>query len=209
MEKLNLTKKYKSYFSATLNPKLVEIEKATFLSISGSGDPSSADFGENISALYATAYSIKFACKALKKDFTVSKLEALWWFDEAMFGHYSITEAPQKIPRSEWQYRLLIRLPDYVTTSMITDAIHIMVSKKQLIRAQKIERYEMTEGECIQILHVGPFEKEPLTLELIHEFSVSKGLVKNGHHHEIYLSDFRKTPPEKLKTILREPVKSE
>lgn len=208
MEKLDLSKKYKSYFSATSNPKLIEIEKAVFLSIVGKGDPSNDDFEENISALYSTVYAIKFACKALKQDFVVSKLEGLWWFDEAAFGQQSITEAPKKIPRSEWHYRLLIRLPDYVTTTMVNAAIHTVVSKKQLTRAQKIERYEMTEGKCVQVLHVGPFETEPLTLKRIHEFTSSEGLIKNGHHHEIYLSDFRKTSPDKLKTILREPVKS-
>lgn len=207
MEKLDLTKKHKAYFTAKPNPHFIEIEPARFLSITGKGDPSGKEFTERIQALYATVYAIKFHYKAEDKDFTVSKLQCQWWFDENKFGNPSMAEAPTRIPRSEWEYRQLIRLPDYVTKENVEQAKQRTVSKKQIMLADNIEFFEMTEGKCVQILHVGPFANEPETLQRMSEWMKEKNLAKNGLHHEIYLSDFRKTVPSKLKTILREPVK--
>jgi hypothetical protein len=206
MEKLDLTKKYKSYYTAKDKPELVTIEPANFLSITGKGDPSEKRYSEKLAALYATAYTLKFAFKAIGKDFVVAKLEGLWSFDEREFGNPSISEAPLKVPRSEWNYRMMIRLPDYVTIDQINSAIDTVIQKKDLPFLNDIEYHSMNEGLVIQMLHVGPFNQEPLTLKKILGFVVDKGLKKNGLHHEIYLSDFNKTRPEKLKTILREPV---
>ena len=150
---------------------------------------------------------MKFICKALKKDFTVSKLEGLWRFDEEKFGKFSITETPGKVNRTEWEYRLLIRMPEFVTNEMTDNAIKTVMTKKKIQKVENIKLYSMKEGKCVQMLHIGPFDTEPQTLKQMDEFMQSKKLGKNGIHHEIYLSDFRKTSPEKLKTILREPVK--
>ncbi|WP_316635600.1 GyrI-like domain-containing protein [uncultured Flavobacterium sp.] len=207
MDKLDLTKTDKVYYTATTKPQLIHIEKAHYLSIVGKGDPSESAFSDNIQALYATAYAIKFIFKASNNDFVVPKLEGLWSFDEEKYSNISMDEAPSKIPRSEWNYRLMIRMPDFVTKEQVETAIDIVTTKKQIKLASKIEFYEMTEGKVIQILHVGPFDNEPETLKLIQAFSKENNLQKNGTHHEIYLSDFRKTSPDKLKTILREPVK--
>lgn len=206
MEKLDLTKKYKHYYTARTKPEVVDIEPAQYLSITGKGDPSDLPFADNIQALYATAYAVKFIYKGLDQDFTVPKLEGLWWFDTRRFGASSIAEAPKHIPRSEWEYRLLIRMPDYVTRQAVQKGIETVIIKKQLSLADKIELYEMTEGKCVQMLHLGPFATEPETLEQMHAFIQSQKFAKNGLHHEIYLSDFNKTAPDKLKTILREPV---
>jgi hypothetical protein len=206
MNKLDLTKTDKVYYTAKTKPQIIHIEKAHYLSIVGKGDPSDEAFANNIQALYPTAYAIKFMCKALSNDFVVPKLEALWSFDEEKYNNVSIDEAPLKIPRSEWNYRIMIRMPDFVTKEQVETAIAIAI-KKQIKLASTIEFYEMTEGKVIQILHIGPFANEPETLKQIQEFSKENNLQKNGMHHEIYLSDFRKTPPEKLRTILREPVK--
>lgn len=208
MEKLDLAKLHKTYFTAKTAPEIVDIETARFLSILGKGDPSSEAFLADIQALYPVAYAIKFACKTLGKDFTVSKLEGLWWFDEQRFGGLSAAEAPQKVPRSEWEYRLLVRLPDFVDEKMVETAVETALSKKKSERAAAVHFFEMTEGKCVQMMHLGPYDSEPVSLQKIIDFCHSQGLAKNGLHHEIYLSDFRKTEPEKLKTILREPVKS-
>ena len=101
----------------------------------------------------------------------------------------------------------MIRMPDFVTNKQTEEAIIIAANKKQIDLAKSIEFYEMTEGKVVQILHIWPFEDEPQTLKKIQEFSIENNLQQNGLHHEIYLSDFRKTAPEKLKTLLREPVK--
>lgn len=207
MEKLDLTKKYKSYYTAKTNPELVHIEAAHFISISGKGDPSGKQFAERIEALYTTAYALKFSCKTLGKDFVVSKLEGLWWFDEEKYAGKTIETAPTDVPRSEWEYRLLIRLPDFVTAQQLEEAKKSVAAKKALTLVDEVTLYPMNEGSCIQILHIGPFSTEPESLQKMAAFSKVNHLERNGLHHEIYLSDFRKTAPEKLKTILREPVK--
>lgn len=206
MEKLDLTKKYKAYYTAKSTPEFVEVEEVNYLAIKGVGDPSQQEFTNKVQTLYAVAYTIKFVFKMRKKDFVVPKLEGLWWFDEEKYGGVSISEAPKIIKREEWQYRLLIRLPDFAEEADVTNASEEVGQKKKLTMASSVEFYKMREGKSIQILHVGSFDKEPETLRQLEAFIHSKNLKKNGVHHEIYLSDFRKTPPEKLKTILREPV---
>ncbi|MCD2423666.1 GyrI-like domain-containing protein [Niabella pedocola] len=207
MEKLDLTKQYRHYFTAKPEPALVTIEAAQFLSVTGKGDPSGTSFKKHIEALYSTAYTLKFACKARNKDFVVSKLEGLWWFDESRFRVQTAAEASLKVPRSEWEYRLLIRLPDFITKKEVQESQEAVLLKKQLIEVQFLELFSMEEGLCVQLLHQGPFATEPESLEKITAFMQEKNLSRNGVHHEIYLSDFNKTAPEKLKTILREPVK--
>ena len=207
MEKLDLTKQHKAYYSAKKQPQLIEIEAAQFLSVTGKGDPSEKPYMDKIQALYATAYTIKFLNKAADKDFVVAKLEGLWEFDEEKYPNLSITEAPAKVPRSEWKYRMLIRMPEYVTQEQVNASIRQVIERKQIHLAADIELYNMKEGKVVQMLHTGPFANEPETLSQMYEFIKAKGLQRNGLHHEIYLSDFNKTPAEKLKTILREPVK--
>lgn len=207
MEKLNLSKQYKAYYTATTKPALVEIGAAKYLSIVGKGDPSGTEYANTLQALYATAYGVKFWYKAQKQDFVVAKLEGLWWFDEIQYKDIAMADSPTQIPRSEWHYRMLIRMPEYVTAAIIQQIINEVATKKQLILAKQVELYEMEEGKCVQMLHVGPFDKEPESLKQIMQFCETHQLQRNGLHHEIYLSDFRTTAPGKLKSILREPVK--
>ena len=207
MAKLDLTKQHKAYFNAKNKPELLTIENAQFLSITGKGDPSEKEYADKIQALYTTAYAVKFICKALDKDFVVAKLQGQWSFDENKHKNLSMEEAPLKVPRSEWNYRMMLRMPNFVTKEQLKTAIETVVSKKKNQLATDVEFYEMEEGKVVQMLHVGPFSNEPETLKQIQKFMMVHQLKKNGLHHEIYLSDFRKTEPNKLKTILREPVK--
>ncbi len=207
MKKLDLTKEYKKYYTASVKPEFAEFGTLNYISISGNGDPSDELFSKNIEALYSVAYTIKFAFKAMDKDFVASKLEGLWWFDEDRYKHIPMMDAPIKIPRSEWEYRLLIRMPDFVNQSSVAKAKAAVVEKKAIQKANEIIYFEMNEGKVIQVLHIGPFDKEPESLQKLFDFSAKNNLKQNGLHHEIYLSDFRKTEPAKLKTILREPVK--
>jgi hypothetical protein len=207
MQKTDLTKLHRSYYTAKTKPELLEIEEANYLSLTGKGDPSSPQYAEALQALYATAYTLKFMYKAEGKDFTVAKLEGLWWFDEEKYKSFGISDAPKNIPRSEWEYRMLIRLPGFVAKTAVKEAATQVVAKKDIQLAGQVEFFTMKEGKVVQMLHVGPFDTEPETLEKIQEFIIANNLKRNGLHHEIYLSDFRKTAPEKLKTILREPVK--
>ena len=205
MEKVDLTKINKNYFSSNSIPKIVELGEYNYLSISGKGDPSSQMFSEDIQAMFSLAYAIKFASKP--KDFVVSKFEGLWSFDEKKYSKVTISDAPKLIPRSEWEYQLLIMLPDFITKEIVEQQKKVVFAKKGIEKVREIEFLKMQEGKCVQILHVGLFDTEPESLLKIQEFCLKNNLGKNGLHHEIYLSDFRKTAPEKLKTILREPIK--
>jgi len=201
---MDLTKVYHSYYKAKQVVEQVAIEKAGYISITGKGDPSGPAFAGKIEALYSVAYTIKFICKANKHDFVVPKLEGLWWFEGSKL--ISMAAAPLLIPRSEWQYRLMLRMPEFVTADMIASAIRNASQKKQLPTITEVTPFTLPAHESIQILHVGPFEQEPDSLIKLDEFMKQHNLRHAGDHHEIYLSDFRKTPAEKLKTILREPV---
>jgi len=207
MEKVDLTKTRRAFFTAGNKPALVELPAVQYLSITGKGDPSGPDYAQNISALFSTTYTLKFALKAKELDFAVAKLEGQWWFNEQQYGGVSMSDAPKLIPRSEWEYRMLIMMPDFVTETALQAAIESVVAKKQLETAKNVRLITLEEGKCVQIMHNGPFDREPETLLLVKDFCEANGLLKNGHHHEVYLSDFNKTAPEKLKTILREPVR--
>jgi hypothetical protein len=206
MEKLDLTKRYKSYYTAKAVPEVLDIEAASYVSIAGLGDPSGPLYAEHIQALYAVAYALKFHCKELGKDFIVSKLEGLWDFDEVRYGLIPMHEAPLKIPRGEWRYRLLIRLPEFVKVVDIEHAKLKLKLKKDFQHLQDVVPFDLPARKVVQMLHVGPFDREPETLAIMKDFIDSHNFGKAGLHHEIYLTDYRKMPPEKLRTILREPI---
>lgn len=200
MNKLDLTKLFKQYYTATAIPELVTIEKGLFVTITGKGDPNGAAFGEATAALYAVAYGIKFSSKQKDRDFTVSKLEGFWWVDDNSVD-------PLTVPRDQWHYELAIRLPDDVTRQQFSEAVISAEKKKKSVFIREVDFKHFEEGLCIQLLHTGPFSEEPISLKKMEDFMHQQGLQMNGRHHEIYLSDYRKVAPEKLKTILRHPVK--
>ncbi|RQO30630.1 hypothetical protein DBR32_07805 [Taibaiella sp. KBW10] len=206
MEKLDLSKEYKPYYTAKTQPEIKTFEKVFYLSIPGQGDPSSAAFAADIQALYTTAYALKFKYKAEGRDYVVAKLEGLWWYDEEQYPNLSIKDTAI-VPRSEWRYRLLLRLPDYVDGAFVEQMKHGLAAEKANPRIIDVAYFTLTEGKCVQMMHIGPFDKEPEILAIMKGFMDAENLGRNGLHHEIYLSDFRKTAPEKLKTILREPVR--
>lgn len=204
--KTDLLKTNKNWYKAAAKAEIVHFDSANYLAIEGKGDPSGDEYALNLQALYSTAYALKFLYKSKNADFVVAKLEGQWWFDTEKFGKFSMEEAPVKIPRSEWNYRSLIRLPEYVSENDIVEIREKVKQKKQLEEISKVHFYQLPESYFVQILHVGPFANEPESLLKLKEFMDGKNFKQNGFHHEIYLSDFRKTAPEKLKTILREPV---
>ena len=208
MEKLDLAKKYRAYYTAKLHPELATIEAVTYLSIPGQGDPSSEGFAEKIEALYTVAYGVKFLSKANHRDFVVPKLEGLWWFDEDAFGGVSMADAPLKIPRHLWYYRLLIRMPDFITPTLVTEASAKAFQKRKAVTIKEVGLHDMKQRTVVQMLHTGAFSREPETLERMQMFIMDHKLTKAGLHQEVYLSDFRKTAEAKLRTILREPVET-
>lgn len=208
MQKLDFTKQYKSYYSAIAEPQILEIEPVRYISIPGKGDPSGREFAEKLQALYPVAYSLKFGSKAIGQDFVVPKLEAMWSFDEDKYRGISMEEAPIKIPRSEWEYRLLLRLPDFADDIRFELAKQNLMLKKNISHVQEVELFVLPARKVVQMLHIGPFDQEFETLSVLKHFMDANGFGRGGQHHEIYLSDFRKTAPGRLKTILREPVTS-
>jgi hypothetical protein len=205
--KTDLTKLYKSYYTAKSQPELIRVEDAAYISICGKGDPSGEEFAQKTQALFSVAYKMKFAAKERGNDFTVAKLEGLWSFDEKKYAAVSMSEAPVKVPRSEWDYRMLIRMPEFISRKHLEHAAGGVLKKKGALPVKEVQWYEMPAHDCVQILHVGPFDTEVRSLLLIKDFTDINGLRKAGLHHEIYLSDYRRTAPAKLRTILREPVK--
>jgi len=198
---LDLTKEYKIYYTAKTTPEIVEIEEGKFLTIEGKGAPGSEEFQAKVGALYSLAYGIKMLMKKEGKDFTVAKLEGLWWVDLDKPWH--------EVPREEWRWKLLIRQPEFVTSEIVEKARQEVVKKKKLELVNEAKFEKIKEGKCVQILHIGPYSTEPESIAKMRKLMEEKNLVPNGLHHEIYLvmAYPRKVPDEKLKTILRQPVR--
>lgn len=201
MEKLDLKKTRKALFTAPHNRFVaIDVPPASYLMVDGHGDPNTVPaYKQAIESLYATAYTIKFSCKAHGKDFVVAPLEGLW----------SARDPESFIARrkDEWDWTMMIMLPDYVDDATFqAAAIKARNKLGALAESLRFERWE--EGHCLQALHVGSYDDEgPLLATLHGEVMPAGGYDFAGRHHEIYLSDPRKTPPEKLKTLLRQPVR--
>ena len=203
-EKLELKKeRIDLYRPSTKGPVLIEVPEMAFLMIDGAGNPNThPDYQAAVEALYGTAYTIKFACKkALGRDFVVMPLEGLWWgmpLDKAVF-----TEAD----KDQFQWTMMIRQPDFVTPEMVTEAASEAARKKDLPALPKL-RFELyAEGMAVQSMHIGPYDAEGPLIRQMHQFALDSGYHLHGKHHEIYLGDPRRTAPEKLKTVLRQPVR--
>lgn len=199
MAKVDLVKEYKSYYWAGKKPEVVEFGEAKYLTIEGKGEPAGEVFVSKVEAIYPLAYGIKKVCKEQENDFGVPKLEGLWWVEG---------KAPAlEVPRSEWYWKLLIRMPEFVTSEMMLSVQPEVAKKKKNELIQEISFEKFTEGKCVQIMHIGLYSTEPETINNLMEFMDENRLSVNGLHHEIYLSDPRKTEPSKMKTVIRYPVK--
>jgi len=197
---------HKAEYSASKKPVLVKIGPARYLSIEGRSAPSDAAFQEAISALYASAWTIKMTRKfAVEDDFKVCALECLWWVDAD--GDFVTT------PPSQWNWQVLMHVPQFVNNRDLARAKQTIEEKKKdkkkksLPDAGKVFLITLKEGECVQMLHVGPYDQERESIRRMQEFAEAEGRVFQGKHHEIYLSDPRRVAPERLRTILRMPVK--
>ncbi|SHM61477.1 hypothetical protein SAMN05216311_102639 [Chitinophaga sp. CF418] len=198
MSKTDLTQLHKALYTAQAQPALIFVPAGHYIAINGKGDPNGDLFADSTQALYTAAYSIKNVYKQSGQDFTVSKLEGTWWVTSDNY---------LEVPRDEWHWQLLIRMPDYVVSAVVQQTLKAAFLKKQLPLLQQVSLITLAEGKSVQIMHTGPYSEEPATLQLMEDFIKEEGLTRNGRHHEIYLSDPRKTAPAKMRTILRQPVK--
>ena len=199
-EKIDLFEVHRKEYIAPKKPALVEVGPATYLSVSGQGRPGGELFTTIVGALYSVAYTMKMSQKALGGDYTVGKLEAQWWTDDAGCGLATV-------PQDEWRWKLLIRTPDFIGDMELSLAVETLGKRGKSPNAKEIRLDTLREGLCVQMLHVGPYEREHETVRVMEEFARQKGLEAHGRHHEIYLSDPRRVPPQRLRTILRHPVK--
>ena len=203
-DKLDLKKEFKDLYKISdKTPVMVNVHKQKVISIEGKGNPNtSLEFKNAVEALFPVAFKIKFTSKKeLNKDYTVMPLEGLWWTED--MKDFSIEN------KDIWLWKVFIVQPDFITETMFESSIEEVKKKKDLPSIDKLKFETLNEGLSAQILHIGSYNNEPKTVKKLHDFIAEKGYSFDGlvqKHHEIYLSDMRKTASEKLKTILRQPV---
>ncbi len=207
MSKLDFKKADKPLYSGKAGRwDRVQVPSMQFLSLDGQGNPNGPGYSAALAALYPLAYAAKFAAKNDGHDFVVPPLEALWWSEDVT----AFTSGN----REKWQWSAMLRMPDFVDTQAVERVIAPTVDKlaKKGVDTRLMDQISLTrqtEGDCLQILHIGAYTDEAPTLADLHDCLMpDQGLVFNGPHHEIYLSDPRRVDPSKLRTILRQPVKS-
>ncbi len=201
MKKVDLKKKYKPYYSQRKgNISIVEVPGFQYLQCEGQGNPNtSKDYKNAIEALYALAYKIKFAIrKSREVDYGVMPLECLWWMDNM--------EEFSKDRMDEWRWSAMIRQPNFVTKGLVESAREEVSKKKDLPSLTTIKLIDFTDGLSAQIMHIGPYADEEPTIEKLHQYISDSGYQLTGKHREIYLNDPRRTAPQNLKTIIRQPI---
>lgn len=205
MDKLDFKKRDRALYSGKAGVWAeLDVPEIGFLSISGQGDPNGASYARALAALYPVAYAIKFARKANGADFVVPPLEALWWAEDP--------SAFVTGDRAAWRWTAMLRLPEGVGEDDLGAGQAVALKKLQkasgdVSALEELQLMRVREGVSLQTLHIGPYTDEAPTLADLHDrLMPERGLTFNGPHHEIYLSDPRRTAPEKLKTLLRQPV---
>jgi hypothetical protein len=202
MKKLDLKKEYAALYKATAKPSVVKVPKLSYLMIDGEGDPgTSQDYMDAITTLYGLSYTLKFMIKNGPEaiDYGVMPLESLWWADDMRDFEQG--------NRANWKWTAMIMQPAFITATTLKAAKAELVRKKKDLPAMaKVRLEDFTEGMCMQVLHTGPWSEEHPTIMGLHAFIAEQGKALRGKHHEIYLSDARRTAPKKLRTILRQPM---
>lgn len=202
MRKIDFKRELDCYRAKHQQFRLVEVPTLQYLMIDGHGDPNtSQDYRDAISALYPVAYKLKFASKLeLGRDYTVMPLEGLWWAEDMD----AFTTSRDK---SQWDFTLMIMQPDWITQALFSAAMQEVAVKRSPASLAKIRLATLDEGKSVHTLHIGSFDDEADVLaNMHHEFIPGNNLRMTGKHHEIYFSDVRRVPPDKLRTLLRQPV---
>lgn len=202
-------KEYKEYYMPPKKPTIVTVPKMNYIAVRGEGDPNAegGEYKQAIELLYGIAYTIKMSKKGDHQiegyfDYVVPPLEGFWWQDGVQGIDYAHKE--------QFRWVSLIRLPDFVTKSDFDWAIN-QATRKKKTDFSKVEYLTYHEGLCVQCMHIGSYDDEPATVQLMHEYMSAQGysldITESRFHHEIYLSDARKVSPDKLKTVIRHPIK--
>jgi hypothetical protein len=197
--KLDLYREHKAEYAAPRKPALVDTGPAKYLAIDGKGAPGSSSFQEAIGSLYAVAFTIKMTRKfAGKGDYKVCNLEGL--YSSNIPGEF------MPLKPGDWKWTLLIRIPDLISEVDLRTAVEALIKKGKDPGVKRVEIREINEGQCVQMLHVGPYSEEERSISAMKAYAAEHNLKFSGAHHEIYLSDPRRVEPARLRTILRVPV---
>ncbi|MCD9020872.1 GyrI-like domain-containing protein [Cohnella silvisoli] len=199
MDKIDYKKTNKSLYSpSSLSVKRIEVPSIKVLSVEGSGDPNTSEaFRQATEALFSLSYGIKFAIKRSGgPDYVVMPLEGLYPHEVA------------GLSKADWRWTLIIRQPDEATIELVERVREEVARKKKLPLLSEVNWCTIDEGLAVQIMHIGSYDTEGPTMEKITVYMNEQGFAANGLHHEIYLSDPRKADPGKMKTIIRQPVKT-
>jgi hypothetical protein len=201
MEKLDLRKQLKHLYNPSAKQvSLVTVPEMEFLKVDGQGDPNtSQEFQDAMQALYAAAYTLKFMVKLgpMRIDYPVMALEALWWTDDP--GPFDTSN------KDRWRWTAMIMQPDFITPALLDEARLKAQQKRDVPGLGKVRLECFDEGQAAQIMYIGPYSAEAPTIEKLHQFVEDSGYTPRGRHHEIYLGDPRRTAPERLKTVIRQP----
>lgn len=197
-------KQDKRYYLPKNEPELIQVPEFKFFSIKGHGNPNNEFFSEYIQVLYSLSYAVKMSPKAGMPpkdyfDYTVYPLEGVW----DLIENKKIAPS-QKINKDDLAFNLMIRQPDFVTEEFANEIIMTTKKKKPNLLLENVVFETITDGNCIQMLHIGPYDNEPESFIRMEEFARTKNLTRPAYYHrEIYLSDARKVTPDKLRTVLR------
>jgi hypothetical protein len=199
---VDLKKELKNLYNPSAKEVSVEdVPSMNFLMVDGKGDPNTTpEYADALEALYAVSYAIKFKIKKTHDgvDYAVMPLEGLWWADD--MREFSVED------KDAWKWTAMIMQPEEYVSEELFEEVKSEVKKKKELSAIPRMRFEaFREGVSAQIMHVGPFSAEGPTIEKVHRCIEKRGGEPRGKHHEIYLSDFRRTKPERLKTVIRQP----
>ncbi len=201
MPKLDLKKELKDLYNASRKElAIIDVPPMNFLMIDGAGSPeTSPQFQAAVQALYGVSYTLKFMIKKTQgADYVVMPLEGLWWAED--MEHFSLGN------KDQWQWTLMIMQPEYVTEDLVAEAVEQVREKKDSDTVGELRFEGFHEGVSAQIMYVGPYSDEGPTIARVHCFIEENGYSLRGKHHEIYLGDPRRAAPDKLKTILRQPM---
>jgi hypothetical protein len=202
LEKIDFKKQLKDLYNpSTKEVSVVDVPEMTFLMVDGQGDPNtSQEYRAAVEALFTVSYTLKFMVKKAQGiDYGVLPLEGLWWVDD--MSKFAST------PKTEWIWTAMIMQPKYVTAKTVEAAKEQAQKKKDLPALPKLRFETFHEGLSAQLMHIGPYQAEAANIAKIHAYIQNSGHTPTGKHHEIYLSDPQRTAPEKLKTIIRQPMK--
>lgn len=202
MIKVDYREEYKHLYTAPRKRVVfLEVPEMNFLKIDGRGDPNtSVEFQEAVEGLFSLSYALKFMVKKGPSgiDYGVMPLEGLWWTED--MTRFDVEH------KEDWQWTLMIMQPDLITVDYFKEALRQVRLKKGLKALEHLRFEPFQEGKAAQILHIGPFSEEGPTVQKVHETIEESGHVLSGKHHEIYLKDMRRAAPERLKTLIRQPV---